>query len=149
MRSVWIIRSSAIFGIAALLACSTIIPYAPDSRMSQGEARKVIIRVFEEQPPNLRPRQIAIDDDAIRLGSERFTQDIWTGAVAVVDRSDAFYLSSLKRPQLLKRNRRYQVLLSNTEGTVKRWVIFYDEQNAKRFLDALSSLAGFEGRGSL
>jgi len=111
---------------ATLTACATVIPHDPNLTLSQEDAKAALRRGFEEQPANFRPPAIEVGDDSIWLGTSR----------------EIYYYANLEDPQLLQKRGRYQIELSNVEPSVRRWVIFYSQDKAFAFLDALQRMRG-------
>lgn len=58
-----------------------------------------------------------------------------------VETRESYFFNNLAEMNVLQRKTRYQILLSNRQGSVRRWVIFYDRENVFSFLDAIHSLA--------
>ena len=133
--------------IGACARVNPVIPYSPRAHFTRDEARSVIVRAFEEQPVQFRPLTVEIGDDAIRLGITTLKRgSLLTGGSAAVDTRETYYFANLAALSLIQRGGRWQVFLSNGQRSVRRWVIFYDQQQAVDFLDALNSLTKIEGR---
>lgn len=126
---------------AMLAACSSVIPHESRTTFSRSEACAVITRAFEEQPANFRPVEISIDEEAIRLGFSLTRRSLVAGGVATVQRRETYYFSNLKSLEIISRKGRFQVRLSNKEGSVARWMIFYDQAKAGAFIDAVATLS--------
>jgi len=63
--------------------------------------------------------------------------------VTTIDLQDAFYWDSLLVPALHKKtgsSLKWRVLLANEERTVRRWVVFRQEERALEFIDAITSI---------
>ncbi len=131
-----------LLGAVLIAACSTIrVPYVPNNQMTREQARSVIKQVFEEQPEKYRPVVAEVGDDAIRLGFATTQGSLITGGITTIQRRETYYFSNLIAPQLIKRNEQWRVLLANTEGTVNRWVYFYEQRRATEFFDAVSRMS--------
>jgi hypothetical protein len=125
-----------------LTSCATkvSIPYNPMPISSHEEARKIIKQSFEEQPLNFRPLEINVGDDAIRLRLSSTKKSFLAGGITTVENRETYYYSSLAETTLISRRGRWQIFLSIRGGSVRRWLIFYDEAKAKKFLDALNRM---------
>ncbi len=139
-RSLAGLRSFLLLQALSMSACSTVIPYEPTANLTREEARLTLKRAFEEQPEKFRPVSVDIGDDAIRLGFSTVRSTFMTGALASVDKRETYYFSNLTDPQLVQNKGRWQVSLSNREGTVRRWVFFYGQKQATDFINATSRM---------
>lgn len=123
-----------------ICACSTVIPYEPDAaHLTRDEARSTLKRAFEEQPEKFRPVRVEIGDDAIRLELST-TVSRWTAGLASIEKGETYYFSNLADVQLIQNKGRLLIELSNREGSVRRWVFFYNQKQATAFLDAMSRM---------
>lgn len=133
-------------GIALFITLLVAACYSPvlfeSASMSTEEAKKVLAQTFEEQPEKFRPVAVEIGDDTIRLGFSAMKLSKWTGAPTTVSVNESYYYMSLQAPEILKGKGRWQVRLSNREQTVHRWVYFYSEETAVRFVSALRRMTG-------
>jgi hypothetical protein len=132
-----------LLGALLVSACATTIrvPYVPSDHMTREQARTVIRQAFEEQPEKYRPVTVNVGDDAIRLGFATTQGSLVTGGITTIQKSETYYFSNLIAPQLIKRNEQWRVLLENKEGTVDRWVYFYEQRRATEFFDAVSRMS--------
>jgi len=138
-RPRYIAKAVALFLAGTLSACATVvIPHEPNAALSWEDAKAALRQAFEEQPANFRPVAIEIGDDAIRLGFSKAVGN-WWGMASVTTR-ETYYYSNLEEPQLLQTKGRYQIELSNREHSVRRWVLFYSQDKAFAFLDAVKRM---------
>jgi len=126
--------------VLVMSACSTVIPYEPNARLTRDEARSTLKRTFEEQPEKLRPVAVEIGDDAIRLGFSTVKSSFLSGALAGIEKRETYYFSNLADLQLVQNKGRWLIDLSNRGGSVRRWVFFYNQKQATDFLDAMSRM---------
>ncbi len=134
----YIAKGVALFIAGTLAACATVIPYEPNVALSREDARAALKQAFEEQPPKFRPIAIEIGDDAIRLGFSKVVGSQW--GIASIATRETYYYSNLEQPQLFQKGGRYQIELSNREHSVRRWVLFYSQDKAFSFLDAVQRM---------
>ena len=142
MIATLVVRRFALVAMLAIGGCTTVIPYEPPPAMTRDQARAIIRQAFEEQPEDLRPVTVEIADDAIRLGFSAVELSFLTGGVTTVAKRESYYFSSLADLRLEKHmvKTRWQVWLASRDGSVSRWVVFYEERRAASFLGAVARM---------
>lgn len=142
-----LLRTYAVLLASILAACSTV-PHEPNPAISRDDAKVVVRQALEQQLASFRPVGIQVDDDAIRLAFRRMERSggpiALGGRVWYVDTERTFYYSRLQKPKLVDQkgvgDRRWQVRLSDNEGSVNYTVYFPSVEKGLVFLDAIERM---------
>jgi hypothetical protein len=127
----WRVRSSvaplcALLLVGALLACTKLIPYAPNQKsMSAAVAMRVVQRTIEQQPGGQVPYRVDVTPEKLTISSRA---------------SQILYFDDLWKSDLHSRRSYFVVRFWDNRRHGYR-IYVSDRQDAERFIDALHVLS--------
>ena len=131
------IRFAGLVLTAILAGCAARVTYSPTASMSQPEAMAAITRCLEEQPGGFAAMNVEVSSE--RLTFEKQHGSLVFGGSRPV--ATAFYFDTLGRMDITKKSKGSVVRVWDSNGVFRFLVVIPDPERAKRFMDAMSSLA--------
>jgi len=130
-----------VVALLALVACASVLSYEPTASMSADDAKLLIRRTLEEQPPGFGANDIEVTDEKLSFvrGESRYFGPIPTTSYTEATK---FYFEGFKSAEISgKRRKGHVVWVFDEAGTPRFRVVVPTEEGAKRFVDALYVLS--------